>query len=195
MANYRCRNKYLLLNGKCETGVSIRAVPIDELISLTILNVLKRKSSIKVAGKRMRQSHNEAVRLRKKLEDELEDTRRIHQAVRDQFLSGKYNYPGGDADYEVDFARASANLTKAAKALEEVEDVEEEQADLIPWTTSSVVEKKWEMASNEERNKVIRALIEKVIVQPWSPAWGRRGLDPSRVQIVWRIDPKSLDRK
>jgi site-specific DNA recombinase len=185
-ANYRCRNKYVLLNGKCQAGVSIRALPIDELISLTILNVLKKKSNIQVAGKRMKQSHKEALRLRRKLEAEFEDNRRIHQSVRNQFLSGKYNYPDGDADYEVDFARATENLRKASAAIAEIEEVEDEPADLIPWTNSTIVEKKWETATNEERNKVIRALIEKVVVKPWSPSWGKRGLDPSRVEIVWR---------
>jgi len=186
LANYRCRNKYALLNGKCETGVSIRATAIDELVSLTILNVLKRKSNIQAAGRHMRQSHDETARLRKKLEAELEDSRRIHQGVRDQYLTGKYNYPGGEADYQIDFARATENLTRAADALGKIEEADDEPEDLIPWTTSDEVERKWENASNEERNKVIRALIEKVVVQPRSAGWNKRGLDPSRAEIVWR---------
>jgi len=60
-ANYRCRNKYALLNGKCKTGSSVRAVAVDELVSLAVLEVLKKKKSIQSAGKRMRQSHSEAL--------------------------------------------------------------------------------------------------------------------------------------
>lgn len=185
-ANYRCRNKYATLNGKCTTGSSIRAVAADEFVSLAVLDVLRKKKSIQTAGKRMRQSHAEAVRLRKQLDAEADDARRIHTNLREHYLRGDYAYPGGEADYQVDFARATANLTKALDALAELDDVVEEPADLYPWTTVVAIEQKWQRATTEEKNKVIRALIDQVIVKPRSKAWKHRGLDPARIEIVWR---------
>ena len=190
-ANYRCRNKYALLNGKCVTGTSIRAVAIDELVSLAVLEVLKKKKNIQSAGKRIRQSHAEAVKLQKRLEDELEDSRRIHRGLREQYLSGGYNYPGGESDYRADLARASKNLTEASAAVDELDEVVEEPADLYPWTTLSAIDVKWAKATNEEKNKVIRALVDRIEVKPRSVAWKHRGLDPDRVEIIWRYaEPK-----
>jgi DNA invertase Pin-like site-specific DNA recombinase len=190
-ANYRCRNKYALLNGKCVTGTSIRAVAIDELVSLAVIEVLKKKKNIQSAGKRIRQSHAEAVKLQKRLEDELEDSRRIHRGLREQYLSGGYNYPGGESDYRADLARASKNLTEASAAVDELDEVVEEPADLYPWTTLSAIDVKWAKATNEEKNKVIRALVDRIEVKPRSVAWKHRGLDPDRVEIIWRYaEPK-----
>ena len=185
-ANYRCRNKYATLNGKCKTGSSVRAVAVDEFVSLAVLEVLRKKKSIQSAGKRMRQSHAEAVRLRKQLDVEADDARRIHANLRAQYLRGDYAYPGGEADYQVDFARATTNLTKALDAVAELDDVVEEPADLYPWTTVVAIEQKWQRATTEEKNKVIRALIDQVIVKPRTAAWKHRGLDPARIEIVWR---------
>jgi len=185
-ANYRCRNKYSTLNGKCKTGSSVRAVAVDEYVSLAVLEVMRKKKSIQSAGKRMRQSHAETVLLRKKLDAEAEDARRIHTNLREQYLRGAYSYSGGEADYQVDFARATANLTKALDAVGELDDVGEEPADLYPWTTVVAIDQKWNRATTEERNKVIRALVDQVIVKPRTKAWKHRGLDPARIEIVWR---------
>lgn len=186
-ANYRCRNKYSTLNGKCTTGVSIKAVAIDELVSLAVLEVLRKQRSIQSAGKRMRESHAESLRTRKKLEDELEDARRIHSGLRDFYLSAGYKNPERAVEYQADFARATQNLERAFDALAELEHVVEEPADLLPWTTLKAVNVKWNKATNAEKNKVIRALIERIDVQPRSKSWKHRGLDPDRVEITWKI--------
>ena len=86
----------------------------------------------------------------------------------------------------MDFARATTNLTKALDAVAELDDVVEEPADLYPWTTVVAIEQKWQRATTEEKNKVIRALIDQVIVKPRTAAWKHRGLDPARIEIVWR---------
>jgi hypothetical protein len=50
---------------------------------------------------------------------------------------------------------------------------------------------KWAKATNEEKNKVIRALVDRIEVKPRSVAWKHRGLDPDRVEIIWRYaEPK-----
>ena len=152
---------------------------------------IKKKKNIQSAGKRIRQSHAEAVKLQKRLEDELEDSRRIHRGLREQYLSGGYNYPGGESDYRADLARASKNLTEASAAVDDLDEVVEEPADLYPWTTLSAIDVKWAKATNEEKNKVIRALVDRIEVKPRSVAWKHRGLDPDRVEIIWRYaEPK-----
>jgi len=186
-ANYRCRNKYSTLNGKCETGVSIKAVAIDELISLAVLEVLKKKKSIQTAGKRMRLSHADAIQNQRQLANELEDTRRIHQGLRSQYLDGAYGYPGGEDDYRTDLARATKNLTEATQAFEKLDDVIEEPADLHPWTTAKAIDIKWKKATTEEKNQVIRTLIDRIDVKPRSATWKHRGLDPDRVEVTWRF--------
>lgn len=185
-ANYRCRNKYALMNGKCSTGSSVRAVAADELVSLAVLEVLKKKKSIRGAGKRMRQTYAAAVRLRRDLEDKVEDAKRIHSNLRDHYLRGDYKYKGGEADYQNTFSRATTHLVKAHEALDELDEVDDEPADLYPWTTVVALEQKWERATNAEKNLVIRALIDKVVVKPRSAAWKHRGLDPDRIEITWR---------
>jgi hypothetical protein len=131
------------------------------------------------------------MKLRKRLEDELEDSRRIHRGLREQYLSGVYKYPGGEPDYRADLARATLNLTKATESVDEMEEVIEEPADLYPWTTMSAIDIKWDKATNEEKNKVIRALVDRIEIKPRSVAWKHRGLDPSRVEIIWRYaEPK-----
>jgi hypothetical protein len=58
--------------------------------------------------------------------------------------------------------------------------------DLTPWTTAKRIEQKWNRASTTEKNKVLRVLVEKVIVHPPTGKWTGRGLDPDRVEIIWR---------
>ena len=77
----------------------------------------------------------------------------IHRGLREQYLSGGYNYPGGESDYRADLARASKNLTEASAAVDELDEVVEEPADLYPWTTLSAIDVKWAKATNEEKNK------------------------------------------
>jgi len=185
-ANYRCRNKYALLNGKCKTGSSVRAVAIDELVSLAVFGVLKMKKNTQSAGKRMKETHADSVRLRKNLERDAEDKRRIHRNLQDHYLKGLYNYDGGEADYQNGFALATTNLTKVNDALNELEDFDEQPADLYPWTTVAAIEQKWARATNSDKNKVIRALVDKVVIKPRSAAWKHRGLDPHRMEIAWR---------
>ncbi|NDE81384.1 MAG: hypothetical protein EB037_10790, partial [Actinobacteria bacterium] len=151
------------------------------------LEVMKKRKSIQSAGKLMRQSHAEAVRQRKKAEAEADDARRIHANLRDQYVRGLYNYNGGEADYQIDFARATEILTKALDALSDLDaQVDDGPVDLRPWTTSGSVQQTWDNATNEERNNLIRGIVDKVVVKPRSTAWKHRGLDPSRVEITWR---------
>lgn len=75
---------------------------------------------------------------------------------------------------------------KASEALEALEDVPESLPDLTPWTTAKRIEQKWNRASTTEKNKVLRVLVEKVIVHPPTGKWTGRGLDPDRVEIIWR---------
>lgn len=188
-ANYRCRYKYALLNDtKCPTGVTIKAVAVDELVSLAVLEVLKETQNIRTAEKRISQTHAEAVQERKKLEDEFRDAQLVHQQLRELMLKGVFNYRDGDKDFERDFGKATARLLKATEALDSIEEIPETPPNLAPWTTAKNIEQKWNRASTAEKNKVLRALVEKVVVNPPSGKWTGRGLDPDRVEIIWRIE-------
>jgi len=188
-ANYRWRYKYaLLIDTKCPTGVTIKAVAVDELVSLAVLEVLKETQNIRTAEKRISQTHAEAVQERKKLEDEFRDAQLVHQQLRELMLKGVFNYRDGDKDFERDFGKATARLLKATEALDSIEEIPETPPNLAPWTTAKNIEQKWNRASTAEKNKVLRALVEKVVVNPPSGKWTGRGLDPDRVEIIWRIE-------
>jgi DNA invertase Pin-like site-specific DNA recombinase len=187
-ANYRCRYKYALLNNaRCATGVTIKAVAIDELVSLAILEVLKETRNIQAAGQRLSKDHAEIVSQRKKLENEFRDAKQVQENFRNQMISGNYNYRGGAQHYERDFALSTARFVKASDALEAIEDVPENLPNLTPWTNAKRIEQKWNRASMTEKNKVLRVLVDKVIVHPPTGKWSGRGLDPGRVEIVWRV--------
>ena len=186
-ANYRCRYRYALLNNaKCPTGVTIKAIAVDELVSLAVLEVLKETRNIQAAGQRLSKDHAETVRQRKKLEDDFRDAQQVQENLRNQQIAGNYNYPGGAQHYERDFALSTARFVKASEALEALEDVPESPPDLTPWTTAKRIDQKWNRASTTEKNKVLRVLVEKVIVHPPTGKWTGRGLDPERVEIIWR---------
>ena len=87
---------------------------------------------------------------------------------------------------ERDFALSTARFVKASEALEAMEDIPESLPNLTPWTTAKRIEQKWNRASTTEKNKVLRVLVEKVIVHPPTGKWTGRGLDPDRVEIIWR---------
>lgn len=190
-ANYRCRYKYALLNNiKCATGVTIKAVAVDELVSLAVLEVLKETRNIQAAGQRLSKDYAEVVRHRKKLEDEFRDAQQVQENLRNQMISGNYNYPGGAQHYERDFALSTARFVKASQALDAIEDIPENLPNLTPWTTAKNIEQKWNRASTTERNKVLRVLVDRVVVHPPSGKWTERGLDPDRVEIIWRVNAK-----
>jgi hypothetical protein len=166
--------------------VTIKAIAVDELVSLAVLEVLKETRNIQAAGQRLSKDHAETVRQRKKLEDDFRDAQQVQENLRNQQIAGNYNYPGGAQHYERDFALSTARFVKASAALEALEDVPESPPDLTPWTTAKRIEQKWNRASTTEKNKVLRVLVEKVIVHPPTGKWTGRGLDPDRVEIIWR---------
>ena len=186
-ANYRCRNRYALMNGKCKTGVSIKAIAVEELVSLAVLEVLKKKQSMRVASKRMRTDYDDYLKERKKAERSVEVARSVVLQLRDQNRRGVFSYSGGAEAFEEDFKLANEAVHEAERKLKDLGNVPEEPEDLRPWTSMVAIDSKWSDAPAEEKNSVIRALIDHIVVQPRSTSWKHRGLDPSRISIVWNI--------
>lgn len=184
-ANYRCRNRYATMNGKCDVGVSIKGLALEQLVELAVLEVLKKKQSIRVAGKRMREDYSDFLKEKVRLEQALEVAQGVVQTLRDQNRRGLFNYSGGQEAFEEDFRRATRTLDEASKRLVDLGTMPEEPEDLIPWTSIVAIEKRWNEASAEEKNRVIRALITHIVVKPRSATWKHRGLDPDRIEIFW----------
>lgn len=109
------------------------------------------------------------------------------QTLREQNRRGLFNYSGGEEAFEEDFRRATQELDEANRRLKKLGDIPEEPEDLRPWTTIAAIENKWDEATAEEKNRLLRVLIDHIVVRPRSAAWKHRGLDPERIEIVWNI--------
>lgn len=187
-ASYRCRNRYALMNGKCELGVSVKALAVEQLIGQVVLEVLKQKQSMRIASRRMRQDYSEYVREKQKLERAVEVARGNILRLREQNRRGLFEYSGGEDAFEEDFRLATSAAAEAEQQLRDLGEMPEEPEDLRTWTALGAIEERWDEASASDKNRVIRALIDHIVIRPRTEGWRRRGFDPGRVTIVWNVE-------
>jgi hypothetical protein len=135
----------------------------------------------------MREDYADFIKEKARLERSLEVARSVVQTLREQNRKGLFNYFGGEEAFEEDFRRATHELDEASRRLKELGNIPEEPEDLRPWTNVVAIESKWDTATAEEKNRLIKVLIEKIVVKPRSAAWRHRGLDPSRIEIHWNV--------
>lgn len=187
-ANYKCRARYMLNKDTC-IGTSVKALPVDDLIAEAVLAVLSkaRNRQRAVAGLSRVQSKGQASR--RALEDQVADASREMDRLLQEREAGHWEGERANAMWLDYFGKCRARLDQAQAdldALDSVESVPIPLAVLDGWLQAKDIRRMWKHRTTAQRREVVRALIERVEIQPPSPEWRHRHFDTDRVVVVWR---------
>ena len=187
-ANYKCRARYMLNKDTC-VGTSVKALPVDELIGEAVLAVLSkaRNRQRAVAGLSRDQAKGRAER--RALEDQVADATREMDRLLQEREAGHWAGDRANAMWLDYFGKCRARLDQAQAELDALDSVE---AMPIPlpvldgWLQAKDIRRMWRHRTTAGRREVVRALIERVVIQSPNPEWKHRHFDTDRVVVVWR---------
>ena len=187
-ANYKCRARYMLNKDTC-VGTSVKALPVDELVGEAVLAVLSkaRNRQRAVAGLTRGQLKGQASR--RAVEDQVADATREMERLLQEREGGYWDGERANAMWLDYFGKCRARLDQAQAELEGLDSMESVPiplAVLDGWLQAKDIRRMWKHRTTAQRREVVRALIERVEIQPTNPEWKHRHFDTDRVVVVWR---------
>jgi site-specific DNA recombinase len=183
-ANYRCRTRYQL-NQDC-LGVTARGILLDAFVAEAVLAKLSDKKYLK--------SMSKAAAITKKAGGAGHDIRarlgflkREMERLRNERRRGDWSYFGGELEWTKEYAKYAHEVNELSDA-DEPKNSEFVRLNVGMWLTEKDVRDYWNNSAIDGRRALIRAIIERVIVNPRRPEWTKREFDTGRIELIWRVN-------
>lgn len=187
-ANYRCRSRFQL-HKDC-TGVAARAKFVEAFVTSAFLELLSEPSTRARLRAALVAADSNASKALDDARVEVAFRREELQKLQDRRRSGKYNFPGGDDEYDKEWDLQLEHLNAAEARVKAAAPAPPTDPKLAALLTESDVKAAWEALTRSEARQALQALIKRVTIKPVSPDWNsRHGFDYGRIVIETTWQP------